>query len=415
MATNKSKVWKYFKIDNVDTTKVVCNECNAKISRGGTTAKNFTTTNMISHLRSQHTVLYHEFELNKSKKSAVAMPNSISIKGSTSSSTVGECVVQPTLAQCNSMAEAWPTDHPRAKSISTAIGAMMALDCQPFSIVEDEGFKRLMKLVAPKYALPSRKYFSSTLLTEMYDHLRVNVGKALVPPSCEFIALTTDEWSADSAPGVALLSLTAHWIDEKFNRCHAMLHAQNLEEGHTGDYLGKVLTDMLADWNLLKNRVQYVLRDNAAAMIKAMRVADLPHTGCMAHTLQLAVKDALESQKGVENVIALGRRIVGHFKHSTLAYNRLVEFQKVHKLPEHRLIQDEPTRWNSTFYMLVRLREQRLALTSYGGQYDVNLPTVSQWELIDKAIVALQPIEDVTQVNEFIFIAMIVSLQHIIK
>jgi len=68
-------------------------------------------------------------------------------------------------------------------------------------------------------------------------------------------------------------------------------------------------------------------------------------------------------------------------------------------LPEHRLIQDEPTRWNSTFYMLARLQEQRLALTSYGGQYDISLPTVGQWELIDKTITALQPIEDITQVN----------------
>jgi hypothetical protein len=117
----------------------------------------------------------------------------------------------------------------------------------------------------------------------------------------------------------------------------------------------------------------------------------------MAHTLQLAVRDALQAPKGVENVIAIGRRIVGHFKHSTLAYNRLATFQKVHQLPEHRLLQNEPTRWNSSYYMLVRLKEQRAAFTSYGGQYDIPLPTVSQWEVIEKTITALQPIEDVTQ------------------
>lgn len=49
--------------------------------------------------------------------------------------------------------------------------------------------------------------------------------------------------------------------------------------------------------------------------------------------------------------------------------------------------------------MLVRLTEQRLNLTSYGGQYDISLPTVSQWELTDKTVTALQPIEDITQVN----------------
>jgi hypothetical protein len=288
---------------------------------------------MIAHLRSQHAVAYREFEAelasSKSKGSAT------STMGSSTDST-STVLVQPTFVQCVSMQEVWPIDHPRARAISTAIGSMMALDFQPFSVVEDEGFKRLIKLVAPKYVLPSRRYFAETLLTEMYERLRVKVGEALAS-SCEFLALTTDEWSADNAPGVALLTLTAHWIDQNFNRCYAMLHAQNLEAAHTGEYLAQVTTDMLAGWNLRKDRVQYVLRDNAVAMVKAMTVANLPHTGCMAHTLQLAVKDALQVQRGVENVIALGRRIVGHFKHSTLAYNRLATFQKVHQLPEHRL------------------------------------------------------------------------------
>lgn len=367
-ASLKSPVWKFFKVDIADNRKAVCNECNVSISRGGTPAKNFTTTNLIAHLRSQHAVRYREFEAEQSKSK---QSDSATSTSGFPSSTAGASV-QPTLQQCAAMKDVWPIDHPRAQAISTAIGEMMALDYQPFSVVEDEGFKRLIMLVAPKYVLPCRRYFGETVLAGMYDRLRVKVGEALAS-SCEFLALTTDEWSADNAPGVALLSLTAHWIDENFKRRYAMLHAQNLEAAHTGDYLTQVTTDMLAGWHLSKDRVQYVLRDNAAAMVKAMRVANWPHIGCMAHTLQLAVKDALESQKGVETVIALCRRIVGHFKHSTLAYNRLVEFQKVHKVAEHRLVQDEPTRWNSTYYMLVRIKEQRPALTSYGGEHDIPL------------------------------------------
>lgn len=393
MNKNSSPVWNFFKVDAVDNRKAVCNECKAKISRGGATAKFFTTTNLIGHLRSQHVEKYHDYEMAASSSKPKGLVGSSS---ATRSVTVTEAS-QATIEQCASMKDPWSIDHPRAQSISKAIGAMMALDCQPFSVVEDKGFRQLMKLVAPKYVLPSRRYFSENILNDMYDDVRLKVEEAL-SSSCEFIALTTDAWSADNSPGVALLSLTGHWIDEKFNRRYAMLHAQQLDEAHTGDYLAKVTTDMLANWKLPKEKVQYVLRDNAAAMVKAMTVANLPSIGCMAHTLQLAVKDALEAQKAVGNVISLGRRIVGHFKHSTLAYNRLSTFQKVHQLPEHRLLQDEPTRWNSTYYMLVRLREQRAALTSYGGQYDIPLPTVSQWELVDKTITALQPIEDVTQV-----------------
>jgi len=97
---------------------------------------------MIAHLRLQHAVAYLEFEAelvsSKSKGSAT----------STMGSSTSTVLVQPTFVQCASMQEVWLIDNPRAQAISTAIGSMMALDCQPFSVVEDEGFKRLIKLVA---------------------------------------------------------------------------------------------------------------------------------------------------------------------------------------------------------------------------------------------------------------------------
>ena len=46
---------------------------------------------------------------------------------------------------------------------------MIALDSQPFSIVEDRGFLRLLAYVSLRYITPSRKYFSDK---EMYATLR---------------------------------------------------------------------------------------------------------------------------------------------------------------------------------------------------------------------------------------------------
>ena len=43
----------------------------------------------------------------------------------------------------------WNFYDPRAQRIIHRIGEMVALDCQPFSIVEDTGFLRLMKQVEP--------------------------------------------------------------------------------------------------------------------------------------------------------------------------------------------------------------------------------------------------------------------------
>lgn len=49
------------------------------------------------------------------------------------------------------------------------IGRMIALDNQPFSIVEDDGFKRLINYLEPRYEIPNRTYFSRTFIPDLYE------------------------------------------------------------------------------------------------------------------------------------------------------------------------------------------------------------------------------------------------------
>ena len=83
----------------------------------------------------------------------------------------------------------------------------------------------------------------------------------------------------------------------------------------------------------------------------------------IAHTLQLAVKAGLQLPT-VVRVTARCRKIVMHFHHSHLAQTALETKQGQLGLPPHKLIQDVSTRWNSTYYMLNRLLEQRQAVTA---------------------------------------------------
>ena len=67
-------------------------------------------------------------------------------------------------------------------------------------------------------------------------------------------------------------------------------------------------------------------------------------------------------------------------------------------LAEHKLIQDEPTRWDSSYYMLERVVEQRRAISLYDA--DHGLPeklSANEWQQADKVVKLLEPFQRVTK------------------
>ena len=82
---------------------------------------------------------------------------------------------------------------------------------------------------------------------------------------------------------------------------------------------------------------------------------------------------------------AKARKLVGHYKHSNVALQCLVRIQEQLGLSPKRLIQDEPTKWNTTYYMLQRLVELRVAMTAAG--VDLNVPVELTWLLMEKRLV----------------------------
>ena len=211
-----------------------------------------------------------------------------------------------------------------------------------------------------------------------------------------FFSFTTDIWTTNVS-NESLLSLTAHWITETFEQKAAMLHAQRIDGSHTGPCIAEKTTGMLRSWDISHDQVHVVLRDNGSNMVRAMKDACLPSLGCFAHTLQLVVHDGVLSQRAVIDVLAICRKIVGYFKHSSLTYSRLREIQNNLSLPPHRLKQDEPTRWNSTLYMIQSIIEQKMALAAYSTEYDLVQLSSHQLDLINKIVAALSPVEEITK------------------
>lgn len=155
---------------------------------------------------------------------------------------------------------------------------------------------------------------------------------------------------------------------------------------------------MFTEWRIRKENVHVVFRDNARNMVKAMEECGVRSLGCMAHLGQLAVHDAVLSQRSVVDSLAIARKIVGHFKSSPLGTSRLRDIQREMGMKTKMLQQDVPTRWNSTFLMMTTLLEQKRALVMYKAYHGLPVSlNANQWSLIEKITTLLAPFEELTR------------------
>ena len=246
--------------------------------------------------------------------------------------------------------------------------------------------------------MPSRKYFTDKVIPEMHDQIKKRIAELISEAiTVTSMSFTADTWTSNNTIQ-SYFGLTAHWLTEDFKRKSAVLHCSPVQGQHTAANLQSTFLLMMEQWNIARDHFHVLVRDNAANMVKAFKDAKLESIGCFSHTLQLCIKDGLFAQRAVSDVIAISRSLVGHFKHSSSASDRLKELQAELGLPQHKLIQDVTTRWNSSYYMLNRLVEQRRAVAVFCTEVaSVTGPSANQWLLMENVVATLRPFEEITK------------------
>lgn len=158
----RSTIWSFFSVDKSDKTKAVCLTCKQLISRGGDNPKAFNTSNLRKHLEG-HADKYKEFVAMEKKRQELELQSS---KGKAK---------QVTLQDLEEKRKPYAYDHPCAQRLTHRIAEMIAIDLQPFSVVEDTGFNRLMAELEPRYVVPSRRYLSDVIMPGIHAKVKHHV------------------------------------------------------------------------------------------------------------------------------------------------------------------------------------------------------------------------------------------------
>jgi hypothetical protein len=174
-----------------------------------------------------------------------------------------------------------------------------------------------------------------------------------------------------------------------------MLSCWKFDDSHTAENISASILSHIQSWDI-EEKLVCVVRDNAANMVAGMREARLQLLPCLANTLQLIIKDGIFQQTAVQQLLASARSIVGYYNRSNSAYHMFQQIQEQLGLPKHR---DVSTRWNSSFYMLQRLLEQKRAITVTSTEC-VPAPVelrAQQWTLAEKVVKLLVVFEEATR------------------
>lgn len=445
----KSEVWKFYVRINDKIAK--CNVCGNNIKTSGN------TTNLRCHIKTKHKNIFEEhfnrsnqnntrvassletpseaaIEIgNKSTSSTSTSLTASSSRASTlspspsiaSTSSGSTCISVSNYKQYGSLNQSFANISSfreggnKNSKITDGILFMICRDSEPISVVENEGFQYLMKLVAPLYKIPSRRTFDE-LLDKKYEFVSNMLKEKL--SGIQYICLTTDVWT-ETHQTRSFLGVTAHYVSNDTDDLKLQgvtLGVYELEERHTGENLAQKLKEICTKWNIKDDVVIAVVTDGGSNMIKAVELAfdKKRHTYCFAHLLNLLAQKSIESLPQLKSLLEQVKTIVSWFRSSVIGSDELRK--RTVNSTEKTLIQSVSTRWNSTYYMVERFLALREIVSSIIN-FNTTAPpmiTAKDVEFLQDFVLLFKPIEVATKEacgEKFVTSSMIIPIVRLLR
>ncbi|XP_060792592.1 E3 SUMO-protein ligase ZBED1-like [Neoarius graeffei] len=353
---------------DIDKTKVVCTLCNAELvyCRSSTSLK--------YHLNAKH-------------------PLANAADAGSSTETPGKSHRQTTLFECN---RGKPVSAALSDKLTNLLAQWIATSCRPISVVEDDGLELVLQAATgnPSYKLPARRTIIRTITPhDQYTAEKAAKDEKMVEARC--VALTGDHWT--SVNNDNYLGVTVHLIDASWEFHSFALGVMKTEERHFAEACARQFLDVANQWGIA-DKICTIGTDSAPNLVAAGRILPFEHFPCVAHVVQRAIVMSLR-EGGFDAALAKCRKMVGHFKHSPANSDELKVQQASLGQVQEPLVQDVPTRWNSTLEMIKRVRRNRDALHTMLSQqqHHLALPTCAEYEKLAKLEKLLEPCRYITE------------------
>uniref|UniRef100_A0A8C4DY82 C2H2-type domain-containing protein n=1 Tax=Dicentrarchus labrax TaxID=13489 RepID=A0A8C4DY82_DICLA len=253
-----------------------------------------------------------------------------------------------------------PTDSKRLSKQRTeechrAVTRYLVKGLHPISTAESPCFREMTETLNPKYHLPSRDQLVNTLIPSWYAAEKKHVIKELLQVSKA--AVTCDLWT--SFAHEHYLTVALHFTMEGLRK-QKVLRTKPVYDAQTDTVVAEQIGGILEEFGV-GDRVVAVTAHNAFSMDIAIKKLQFRKLRCFARVLNLAAQKVYTSNtvtRWASNI----RAVVVWIKGSSTAQTVLQKKQQLLNLPQHSLVLDVRTRWNSLYLMVERFVEQYAAI-----------------------------------------------------
>lgn len=261
--------------------------------------------------------------------------------------------------------------------------------------MDDPSFQDLITSLEPRYNLVSRTTIT-TRLQKRYNDLKAQLTSLLL--TIFTCAITHDGWTSIAMQSYC--AITVHFITRDWKLKNLCLEVNELQGKHTAENLRQSLLEAQRTW---KFPDPIAVTDNAANEVKTFSLLNWPRISCFGHNLNLAVKAAL-NVKEMDTILEKFRKLINYFHKSAIATRVFKEkqLQLFPDKPARKLERDVPTRWNSTYDMLVRICDLTPALHAALSEQTLKssntkfLFTFDDQQLVESVLKILKPFYDAT-------------------
>ncbi|XP_062158744.1 zinc finger BED domain-containing protein RICESLEEPER 2-like [Alnus glutinosa] len=248
---------------------------------------------------------------------------------------------------------------------------MMLYHEYSFRMEEHMLFNKFMKACTPHWKKISRATAKCRCFaTYEFEKKKLKPLLNQVPK----VNITIDKWT--SYQKVSYMVVTCHFIDSGWQLNKCVLNFRNIPPPHSGLLIADALHKCFRNWGI-ESKICSITEDNAKANDVAMRhlrdVFNMRkslvvggkffHVHCCAHITNLMVQDGLGNIGDIVDCVRDG------IKFLVASEGRLKQFTETTKnlqLSSKKLFLDVPTRWNSTYLMLLAAYEFKGVFSMYG-------------------------------------------------